>query len=173
MTLKELFTSVGITVTDQQFADISKHVTVKQNGNKDSGQIYSFRSYAYYAKTPTQMKVCVAALESLPGKSGTMEEWAAAAGNLLVTRQDPAKVIAFYRKRMIEDGLIVKGLWAGTPDEDPEEELEDEDQPDATEEEQEEFSADDDDEPEVEAMAPMDEAYQESRKWNWPTSPSM
>ena len=161
MTLKELFTNAGITLTDQQFADISKQVVMKQAKTKGNDKIYSFRSFAFTAKTPTQMQQCVRALESLAGKSGTMDEWAEAAGNLLVTRQDPAKVIAFYRKRMIEDGLIVEGLWAGTPDE----ELEDEDQDDATEEEQEEFEASDDDEDDdMQLMAPMDEAYKEMRQ---------
>lgn len=163
MTLKELFTYAGITLTDQQFADISKHVVMKQAKTNGNGKIYSFKSFAFKAKTPTQMMQCVRALESLAGKCGTMEEWAAAADNLLVTRQDPAKVVAFYRKRMIEDGLIVEGLWAGSQVEEQVEELEDEDQEDATEEEMAEFE-EDDNEPDTQLMAPMDEAYKEMQE---------
>jgi hypothetical protein len=69
----------------------------------------------------------------------------------LVTRQDPAKVIAFYRKRMIEDGLIVEGVLSAEPMEDDEFSADDDD------------DQDDDDEIEPELMAPMDEAYKEMR----------
>lgn len=108
MQLKDLLTAIGITVTEEQYGALASRVVLKtEKPQGKTGGTYSYLSSAFGPKTPTQMRTCVYALMELG--TATMEEWAKAAGDVLHTRQDPAKVIAFYRKRMIDEGLIVVG----------------------------------------------------------------
>ena len=123
MQLKDLLTAIGITVTEEQYGALASRVVLKtEKPQGKAGGTYSYLSSAFGPKTPTQMRTCVNVLMELG--TATMEEWAKAAGEVLVTRQDPAKVIAFYRKRMIDEGLIMVGKRqsAAPVDEDEEEE---------------------------------------------------
>lgn len=140
MTLKDLLTSIGVSITEEQYGELASRVTLKAGKNSSkTDTIYSYLSSSFGPKTPTQMRTCVNVLMELG--SATMEQWAVAAGDVLVTRQDPAKVVAFYRKRMLDEGLIVVGkMQQTTPvDEDEEEEAapvdEDEEEEDFEEEE--------------------------------------
>ncbi len=155
MQLKDLLTAIGITVTEEQYGALASRVVLKTE--KPQGKIggtYSYLSSAFGPKTPTQMRACVNVLMELG--TATMEEWAKAAGDVLVTRQDPAKVIAFYRKRMLDEGLIVVGKVqpAAPVDEDEEEEYF---------EDNEISENDDEDDVDLATMPGLMESFNESR----------
>lgn len=157
MTLKDLLTSIGVSITEEQYGELASRVVLKADKSPGkTGGTYSYLSSSFGPKTPTQMRTCVNVLMELG--SATMEQWAVAAGDVLVTRQDPAKVIAFYRKRMLDEGLIAvgKAQQAAPVDDDEEEEaaLDDED------EEEEDFVEEDID---LATMPALMESFNESR----------
>lgn len=163
MTLKDLLTSIGVSVTEEQYEALASRVTLKTNKSSGkTGGTYSYLSSSFGPKTPTQMRTCVNVLMKLG--SATMEQWAVAAGDVLVTRQDPAKVIAFYRKRMLDEGLIVLGVAQQDKEEheyEDEEEHEDEYEDEEEQDDTEPVNLDDDME-EID-LAGVKDAYQESR----------
>ena len=126
--LSAIFTAIGLTVTEEQMAELTKVLVLKDDKPSKSGKVYYFRSAAFEPKTPLQMRQLVLGLSDLG--SATVDVWATNAAGYLETRQDPAKIIAFYRKRMLDEGLITL---------DPSEKYcEQEDQEDQEEEQQEE-----------------------------------
>lgn len=104
MNLKQLiaaFNDAGIVATADQINTVFKTFVTK---TAKPGKVYYFQSAAFGAKTPLQMRQLVLGLKDLG--QATVDVWATDAANYLTTKQDPAKIIAFYRKRMLEDGLI-------------------------------------------------------------------
>lgn len=159
MQLKDLLTAIGITVTEEQYGALASRVVLKtEKPQGKTGGTYSYLSSAFGPKTPTQMRTCVNVLMELG--TATMEEWAKAAGDVLVTRQDPAKVIAFYRKRMLDEGLIVVGKGQSAAPVDEEEEEEEEAAPVDEDEEEEDFEEEDID---LATMPALMESFNESR----------
>ena len=157
MTLKDLLTSIGVSITEEQYGELASRVMLKTDKSPGkTGGTYSYLSSSFGPKTPTQMRTCVNVLMELG--SATMEQWAVAAGDVLVTRQDPAKVIAFYRKRMLDEGLIAvgKAQQASPVDEDEEEEA----APVDEDEEEEDFEEEDID---LATMPALMESFNESR----------
>jgi len=115
MNLKQLiaaFNDAGIRATDDQINAVFKTFVTK---TAKPGKVYYFKSATFGAKTPLQMRQLVLGLKDLG--QATVDVWATDAANYLTTKQDPAKIIAFYRKRMLEDGLI--SLEPTASEEDP------------------------------------------------------
>lgn len=115
MNLKQLiaaFNDAGIVATDDQINTVFKTFVTK---TAKPGKVYYFKSAAFGAKTPLQMRQLVLGLKDLG--QATVDVWATDAANYLTTKQDPVKIIAFYRKRMLEDGLI--SLEPTASEEDP------------------------------------------------------
>ena len=102
--LVELLKRANIQLTDEQIAIISPFVTVK-NPRKDDVK-YTLGNVELTAtdKVPQQMRIIVENLH----KPMSLADWAAEVGKdeRFTSKQDIAKVIAYYRKPMLDKNLI-------------------------------------------------------------------
>lgn len=105
MNLKELLKSAGVEITDSQAAVLEPLVKVKAKAAKTNAK-YVGTGKEFGAKTPLQMKQAVNALGL--EEPADIKAWAARLAEYdgFKTQQSPEKVIAFYRKRAIEAGLV-------------------------------------------------------------------
>lgn len=103
-TIAAVLEHAGVITTEEQMSFLSQHLVLKTSVPKKDGKTFYHRSSKFGPKTPLQMRQCVLVLHDLG--SATLEDWALMAGDVLETRQDPAKIIAYYRKRMLDEGLV-------------------------------------------------------------------
>ena len=108
MTLSELLAQAGVEVDPAIIANLEPLVKVKVKAAKKNSR-YVATGADFENKTPLQMKQAVLALGDEPK---TMGEWAESLANFdgFKTQQTPEKIIAFYRKRAIEAGLVQEVL---------------------------------------------------------------
>lgn len=95
---------VGVDLNDEQVANI-KALFAKGPSKKIHKQ-WKFVSKAFAAKTPTQMQQAVLCIEGLDQVD--MKVWAEklASWDGFKTNQTVDRIIAFYKTRMINEGLI-------------------------------------------------------------------
>lgn len=103
-TIADVFAQVGIKVNDEKLAELEALLQVKKQPK--GGKKYVFNCDAFEAKTPLQMKQAVWAIryagevdlrtwaEKLQGYEG------------FKTQQPVERIIAFYKKRMLDEGLV-------------------------------------------------------------------
>lgn len=104
-TIEQVLEDAGIIASVEQINQLKSLLVLKGSvQSKGGGKIYYHRSSEFAPKTPLQMRQLVLVLHDLG--SATVADWALLAGESLTTRQDPAKIIAYYKKRMLQDGLI-------------------------------------------------------------------
>lgn len=107
MNIKALLESVGITVTDEQVDLLSASLTYKAS---KSGSNIRY-SHGQVKLEPTDKIALQAriALENLTDGM-SLETWAQmlSLDKRFVTKQQPAKIIAYYQKSLIEAGYLVK-----------------------------------------------------------------
>lgn len=107
MNIKALLESVGITVTDEQVDMLSASLTYK--ASKSGSNIrYSHGQVKLEPTTKIALQARIA-LENLENGM-SLETWAnnLAADKRFITKQQPAKIIAYYQKSLIESGFLVK-----------------------------------------------------------------
>jgi hypothetical protein len=106
--LKALAQTIGMEASEEQLQALVKAVTAKKT--KASEKNYQVLKTEFAAKTPLQMKQCVLALESAgrDDEPVPMSMWCELLEQYegFTTRQSAAKIIAFYRKRMLDEGLV-------------------------------------------------------------------
>ena len=105
MELKQIFADLKIKVNAEQLTALEQLITVKKTPR--AAQRFAFVQAVFEDKTPLQMKQCVECLKDV-GHDVDMKEWAELLGQYdgFKTRQTPERIIAFYRKRMINEGQI-------------------------------------------------------------------
>lgn len=104
MELKTLLNNLAINLSDEEIARLEPNVKVKAKLQKANAK-FEATGKDFEAKTPLQMKQCVQALGE---QKMSLAEWADALGTVegFRTQQTPAKIIAFYRKRLLDGGYI-------------------------------------------------------------------
>ena len=103
-TIAEVFAQVGIKVKEEKLAELEALLQVKKQpkGSKK----YVFNGDAFEAKTPLQMKQAVLAIKD--AGEVDMKTWAEklAAHDGFKTQQPVERIVAFYKKRMLDEGLV-------------------------------------------------------------------
>lgn len=104
MKLQELVKQLGLDVPESVVAVLEPCVKVKAKSVKTSHK-FEATGKDFEAKVPTQMKQCV---QALGDQAMGLEDWAKSLEKVegFRTQQSPAKIIAFYRKRMLEAGYV-------------------------------------------------------------------
>lgn len=103
--IANLLIELDVAFTEEQLAKIEEKLEFRKV-KKDKSKFFKFVKDTFEAKTPLQMKLCVTVLKD----KGlvTKDEWV----DLLNTHPDfkttqpTERIIAFYQKRMLGDGLI-------------------------------------------------------------------
>ena len=103
-TIAEVFAQVGIKVKEEKLAELETLLQVKKQpkGSKK----YVFNRDTFEAKTPLQMKQAVLAIED--AGEVDMKTWAERLKGYegFKTQQPVERIIAFYKKRMLDEGLV-------------------------------------------------------------------
>lgn len=103
-TIAEVFAHVGIEVREEKLAELETLLQVKKQptGRKK----YVFNGDAFEAKTPLQMKQAVLAIKD--AGEVDLKTWAEKLQGYegFKTQQPVERIIAFYKKRMLDDGLV-------------------------------------------------------------------
>lgn len=105
-TITEILKSLGVKATEVQIGELEKLLAAKKEPTSDKKYKVAKREFA--AKTPLQMKqavLCVGDEETV-----TMAEWSQKLGTYegFATKQPVERIIGFYRKRMLDEGLVVE-----------------------------------------------------------------
>lgn len=103
-TLKDVLASV-VDLTDDQYAVLEQHVVLKKTP-KGTKKWEFVEVDTMPAKTPLQMQQAYHAIEGEGAVN--METWAKLLADVdgFRTAQPVERIIAFYKKRMIDEGLI-------------------------------------------------------------------
>jgi hypothetical protein len=104
MELKEILSQIGIKCSDEKLAELEAVVQVKKVP-RTAKKWVAVEGAAFGAKTPLQMKQCVEALGTEPADMKTWVEKLAAVDGFK-TAQPVERIVAFYKKRMIDEGLV-------------------------------------------------------------------
>ena len=103
-TIAEVFAQVGIKVKDEKLAELEALLQVKKQpkGSKK----YVFNGDAFEAKTPLQMKQAVLAIKD--AGEVDLKTWAEKLRGYegFKTQQPVERIVAFYKKRMLDEGLV-------------------------------------------------------------------
>jgi len=103
-TIAEVFAQVGIKVKEDMLAELETLLQVKKQpkGSKK----YVFNGDTFEAKTPLQMKQAVLAIKD--AGEVDLKTWAEKLQGYkgFETRQPVERIIAFYKKRMLDEGLV-------------------------------------------------------------------
>lgn len=104
MNLKEILAQVGVKVTEEQIENLSQLVEVKKQ--KKGSKKWIFVKDEFSAKTPLQMRQAVLAIKE--AGEVTNEQWSEklAAYEGFRTQQPVDRIVAFYKKRMLTEGLV-------------------------------------------------------------------
>ncbi len=103
-TIAEVFAQVGIKIEEEKLLELENLLQVKKQpkGIKK----YVFNGEAFEAKTPLQMKQAVLAIKN--AGEVDMKTWAEKLGTYdgFKTQQPVERIVAFYKKRMLDEGLV-------------------------------------------------------------------
>jgi hypothetical protein len=103
-TIAEVFAQVGIKVKEETLAELETLLQVKkpQKGSKK----YVFNGDTFEAKTPLQMKQAVLAIKD--AGEVDLKTWAEKLQRYegFKTQQPVERIVAFYKKRMLNEGLV-------------------------------------------------------------------
>ena len=103
-TIAEVFAQVGLKVNEDMLAELETLLQVKkpQKGSKK----YVFNGDTFEAKTPLQMKQAVLAIKG-EGEVD-LKTWAEKLQRYegFKTQQPVERIIAYYKKRMLDEGLV-------------------------------------------------------------------
>ena len=103
-TIAEVFAQVGIKVKEETLAELETLLQVKTQpkGSKK----YTFNGDAFHGKTPLQMKQAVLAIKG--AGEVDLKTWAEKLQRYegFKTQQPVERIIAYYKKRMLDEGLV-------------------------------------------------------------------
>ena len=103
-TIAEVFAQVGIKVKEETLAELETLLQVKTQpkGSKK----YIFNGDAFHGKTPLQMKQAVLAIKG--AGEVDLKTWAEKLQRYegFKTQQPVERIIAYYKKRMLDEGLV-------------------------------------------------------------------
>ena len=106
MNIKTILADAGVVVTDEVADLLASKLEIKKEKKTQHKKWVAVDEVEFTAKTPLQMRQAVLAIQG-EGEVDT-EKWS----NLLATypgfktQQPVDRIIAFYRKRMLDEGLI-------------------------------------------------------------------
>lgn len=102
MKLKELNALLSLNLTDAQITALEPVVRVKAKAVKTDAKFVATEKQIE-GKVPLQMRQAIGILGETPV---SIKDWAAKLSKVegFKTQQDPVKIVAFYRKRMVEEG---------------------------------------------------------------------
>lgn len=102
--LAELLNKLNVQLTNEQIATITPYVNVKNPRKNEVKYTLGNVELTATDKVPQQMRIIVENLH----KPMSMTEWAAevAKDERFTTKQDVSKVIAYYRKAMLDKNLV-------------------------------------------------------------------
>ncbi|HYD35924.1 MAG TPA: hypothetical protein VD999_07740 [Vitreimonas sp.] len=106
LNIKTLLASAGIEITDEQAEALSSKIVVKKVGRAKATYKKGEVVLKPEDKAANQVRVALDVLED----GMTIDQWAEACSldTRFVTKQDPAKVLMYYQKQLIDQGLLVK-----------------------------------------------------------------
>lgn len=104
--LLAIFSELGITLTEDQAAQLETKVEVIKTKKQIHKKWEVVPETAFGAKTPTQMRQAIECVRDAGAVD--MKTWAEklAAYEGFKTQQPVERIIAFYKKRMLEEGLL-------------------------------------------------------------------
>jgi hypothetical protein len=103
-------------VVDQMAEAIAAAFPVKTK-SRNAKEYFAVEGAEFAAKCPLQMKQCVEVLRNAE-EPLSIAAWAEQLAGVIKTKQPVERIIAFYRKRMLDEGLIA--VYTGETDEEPE-----------------------------------------------------
>lgn len=106
MKLNEILAAAGIEVSEEQLEQLSSQLEIKKTKKTVAKKWAVVEDAEFSAKTPLQMRQCV---EAIRGEEEVdMKTWCEklAGYDGFKTQQPVERIVAFYKKRMIDEGLI-------------------------------------------------------------------
>jgi hypothetical protein len=106
MKLNEILAAAGIEVSAEQLEQISSQLEIKKSKKVTAKKWAVVEDAEFSAKTPLQMRQCVEAIRD--EAEVDMKTWCELLADYegFKTAQPIERIVAFYKKRMIDEGLI-------------------------------------------------------------------